>query len=70
MVGDIGTVVGSVLGDILLTAGREFLRNIADAKEILYSFLLIALLLFLRIGVFGGLCALIPSLHQRHLGTS
>jgi branched-chain amino acid transport system permease protein len=70
MVGGMGTVAGPVLGAILLTAVPEFLRNIAGAEEILYSFLLIGLLLFMPSGLFGGLCALIPSLRERHLGAA
>jgi branched-chain amino acid transport system permease protein len=70
MVGGMGTVTGPVLGAVLLTAAPEFLRNIAGAEEILYSFLLIGLLLFMPSGLFGGLCALVPSLRERHLGTA
>ncbi|SDS56082.1 branched-chain amino acid ABC transporter permease [Bradyrhizobium canariense] len=70
MVGGMGTVAGPVLGAVLLTAAPEFLRNIAGAEEILYSFLLIGLLLFMPSGLFGGLCALIPSLRERHLGAA
>jgi branched-chain amino acid transport system permease protein len=70
MVGGMGTVAGPLLGAILLTALPEFLRNIAGAEEILYSFLLIGLLLFMPSGLFGGLCALIPSLRERHLGAA
>jgi branched-chain amino acid transport system permease protein len=70
MVGGMGTVAGPVLGAILLTAVPEFLRNIAGAEEILYSFLLIGLLLFMPSGLFGGLCALIPGLRERHLGAT
>jgi branched-chain amino acid transport system permease protein len=70
MVGGMGTVAGPVLGAILLTAAPEFLRNIAGAEEILYSFLLIGLLLFMPSGLFGGLCALLPGLRERHLGAA
>jgi branched-chain amino acid transport system permease protein len=70
MVGGMGTVAGPVLGAILLTAAPEFLRNIAGAEEILYSFLLIGLLLFMPSGLFGGLCTLMPSLRERHLGAA
>jgi branched-chain amino acid transport system permease protein len=70
MVGGMGTVAGPVLGAILLTAVPEFLRNIAGAEETLYSFLLVGLLLFMPSGLFGGLCALIPGLRERHLGTA
>lgn len=70
MVGGMGTVTGPVLGAILLTAAPEFLRNIAGAEEILYSFLLIGLLLFMPSGLFGGLCVLFPSLRERHLGAA
>jgi branched-chain amino acid transport system permease protein len=70
MVGGMGTVAGPVLGAILLTVAPEFLRNIAGAEEILYSFLLIGLLLFMPSGLFGGLCTLLPSLRERHLGAA
>ena len=52
MVGGMGTVAGPVLGAILLTAVPEFLRNIASTEEILYSFLLIGLLLFMPSSLF------------------
>jgi len=68
MVGGAGTVTGPVLGSIILTAAPEFLRNIPGAEELLYSFLLIALLLFMPTGLFGGLCALFPGLRERHRG--
>jgi branched-chain amino acid transport system permease protein len=70
MVGGMGTVAGPVLGAVLLTAAPEFLRNIAGAEEIMYSFLLIGLLLFMPSGLFGGLCTLFPGLRERHLGTA
>jgi branched-chain amino acid transport system permease protein len=68
MVGGAGTVTGPVLGAVILTAAPEFLRNIPGAEELLYSFLLIALLLFMPSGLFGGLCALFPGLRERHRG--
>ncbi|MGY3470096.1 hypothetical protein ACVW0I_006967 [Bradyrhizobium sp. LM6.11] len=36
----------------------------------MYSFLLIGLLLFMPSGLFGGLCALVPGLRERHLGAA
>lgn len=68
MVGGMGTVTGPVLGAILLTAAPEFLRDIPGAEEILFSFLLIGLLLFLPSGLFGGLCKIAPVLRERHRG--
>lgn len=68
MVGGLGTVAGPVIGAILLTAAPEFLRNIPGAEEVLYSFLLIGLLLFMPKGIFGGLCRLFPALRERHRG--
>lgn len=68
MVGGLGTVAGPVIGAILLTAAPEFLRNIPGAEEVLYSFLLIGLLLFMPKGIFGGVCQLFPSLRERHRG--
>ena len=68
MVGGLGTVAGPVIGAILLTAAPEFLRNVPGAEEVLYSFLLIGLLLFMPKGLFGGVCALVPSLRERHRG--
>lgn len=68
MVGGIGTVAGPVIGAIILTAAPEFLRSIPGAEEVLYSFLLIGLLLFMPKGLFGGLCKIIPKLRERHRG--
>ncbi len=70
MVGGMSTVAGPVLGAILLTAAPEFLRNIAGAEEILYSFLLIGLLLFMPSGLYGGVRKLFPSLRERHFGAA
>jgi branched-chain amino acid transport system permease protein len=70
MVGGMGTIAGPVLGAVLLTAAPELLRNIPGAEELVYSMLLVVLLLFMPTGVFGGLCALLPGLRERHRGTA
>lgn len=68
MVGGIGTVTGPIIGAIILTAAPEFLRSIPGAEEVLYSFILIGLLLFMPKGLFGGLCKIVPKLRERHRG--
>jgi branched-chain amino acid transport system permease protein len=64
MIGGLGSLTGSVLGAVLLTAAPELLRNIAGLEEIIFSLLLIGVLLFMPKGL-GGLLARFSVLRER-----
>ncbi len=53
MIGGLGSLVGSVLGAVILTAAPELLRDIPGLEEIIFSLLLIGVLLFMPKGVAG-----------------
>ncbi len=55
MIGGLGSLLGSVLGAVILTAAPELLRDIPGLEEILFGVLLIAVLLFMPKGVAGVL---------------
>jgi branched-chain amino acid transport system permease protein len=65
MVGGLGSITGSLLGAVLLTAAPEVLRNFPGAEEIVFSLLLMAVLLFMPTGLSGALVRLAPSLRAR-----
>jgi branched-chain amino acid transport system permease protein len=65
VVGGLGSLLGSVLGAVLLTALPELLRNIPGLEEIAFSVLLIGCLLFLPQGLAGLVRRLLPSLHEK-----
>jgi branched-chain amino acid transport system permease protein len=66
MVGGLGSISGSMLGAVLLTAAPEVLRNFPGAEEIVFSLLLIGVLLFMPNGLSGLLVRLSPKL-RAHL---
>lgn len=65
MVGGVGSIAGSLLGAVLLTAAPEVLRNFPGAEEIVFSLLLIGVLLFMPNGLSGLLVRFFPSLRER-----
>lgn len=65
MVGGLGSISGSMLGAVLLTAAPEVLRNFPGAEELVFSLLLIAVLLFMPNGLSGLLVRLSPKLRAR-----
>ena len=65
MVGGLGSVAGSLLGALLLTAAPEVLRNFPGAEEIVFSLLLIGVLLFMPHGLSGMLRRVFPRLRER-----
>jgi branched-chain amino acid transport system permease protein len=65
MIGGIGSLVGSIMGAVLLTAAPEILRNFPGLEEIIFSLLLIAVLLFLPRGLAGLAARLVPALKER-----
>lgn len=65
MVGGLGSIAGSILGAVLLTAAPEVLRNFPGAEEIVFSLMLIGVLLFIPNGLSGLLVRFFPSLRER-----
>ncbi len=65
MIGGLGSVTGSILGALVLTAGPELLRNFPGMEEIFFSFLLIFVLLFMPRGIGGFLARRGPPLDER-----
>lgn len=65
MIGGIGSLVGSIMGAILLTAAPEVLRNFPGLEEIIFSLLLIGVLLFMPRGLAGLAARVVPALKER-----
>lgn len=65
MIGGLGSLLGAVLGAILLTAAPELLRNLPGMEEIVFSLLLIGVLLFMPRGLAGLLVERFPALRER-----
>jgi branched-chain amino acid transport system permease protein len=64
MIGGLGSLVGSVLGAVILTAAPELLRDIPGLEEIVFSLLLIGVLLFMPKGV-AGVLGRLPIFRER-----
>nr|WP_246206041.1 branched-chain amino acid ABC transporter permease [Propylenella binzhouense] len=65
MIGGLGSILGSILGAIVLTAAPEVLRNFPGMEEIVFSLLLIGVLLFMPRGLQGVLVGWFPRLRER-----
>jgi branched-chain amino acid transport system permease protein len=68
IVGGMGTLIGPVWGAILLTLLPESLRDIGDARLIVYGIALMLVVLFLPGGIMQGANLMLARLHLR-LGT-
>ena len=64
MIGGLGSVLGAILGAVLLTAAPELLRNVPGIEEIVFSLLLIGVLLYMPRGLSGMLAARFPALRE------
>jgi branched-chain amino acid transport system permease protein len=64
MIGGLGSILGSVLGAVLLTGAPEFLRNLPGVEEIVFSLLLIIVLLVMPKGIGGFLADRFPALRE------
>lgn len=53
VVGGIGTIVGPILGSVVLTVVPEFFRFAAEYQTLLYGLVLILVLLFMPQGIYG-----------------
>jgi branched-chain amino acid transport system permease protein len=67
IIGGLGSLAGSVLGAVLLTAAPELLRDFPGLEEIVFSLMLIAALLFAPGGLSGLATRWIPRLRERYL---
>lgn len=65
MIGGLGSITGSILGAVVLTASPELLRNFPGMEEIFFSFLLIFVLLFMPRGIGGFIAKRAPLLDER-----
>lgn len=65
MIGGLGSLVGSVLGAVLLTGAPELLRNFPGLEEIVFSLLLIGVLFFLPKGLGGLVARYLPFARER-----
>lgn len=65
VLGGLGSLLGSVLGAVLLTALPELLRDVPGLEEISFSVLLILALVFLPGGLAGLVCRYAPSLREK-----
>jgi branched-chain amino acid transport system permease protein len=53
MIGGLGSLIGSVIGAVLLTGAPELLRNLPGLEEIAFALLLILVLIFIPSGLGG-----------------
>jgi branched-chain amino acid transport system permease protein len=65
MIGGLASVLGSVLGAVLLTAAPELLRNFPGLEEIVFSLMLIVVLFFMPRGLAGLISDRVPLLRER-----
>lgn len=65
MIGGLGSLVGSVLGAVLLTAAPELLRNFPGLEEIVFSLILILVLFFMPKGLGGLVAKYVPLARER-----
>ena len=65
MIGGLGSIFGSVMGALVLTAAPEVLRNFPGLEEIVFSLLLISVLLFMPRGIAGLIVTHMPRLRER-----
>jgi branched-chain amino acid transport system permease protein len=66
MVGGLGSLVGSVLGAIIITAAPELFRDLPGFQELVFGVLIILVLLFLPRGLASLLARLHPVFQDRY----
>jgi len=65
MIGGLGSLLGSILGAVLLTGAPELLRNFPGLEEIVFSLLLMLVLFFMPRGLGGLIADRIPAVRER-----
>ena len=66
MVGGLGSLVGSVLGAVVITAAPELFRGLPGFQELLFGILIVVVILFLPRGLASLLARLHPVLQDRY----
>jgi branched-chain amino acid transport system permease protein len=66
MVGGLGSLVGSVVGAVVITAVPELFRALPGSQELLFGVLIVGVILFLPRGLASLLARLHPLFHDRH----
>ena len=66
LVGGTGSIVGSVLGAITLTALPEYFRQFPGMDELFFGVIIVVVLLFLPKGLISLLCRLSPVFSERY----
>jgi branched-chain amino acid transport system permease protein len=66
LVGGTGSIVGSVLGAITLTALPEYFRQFPGMDELLFGIIIVLVLLFLPKGLVSLLCRISPVFNERY----
>lgn len=65
MIGGVGSLAGSIIGGLVLTAIPELLRSFPGIEEILYASVLILVLLFMPSGIVSLITRAVPALRER-----
>jgi branched-chain amino acid transport system permease protein len=66
MVGGLGSLAGSVLGAVLVTASPEFFRDFPGFQELIFGLLIVLIILFLPRGLASLLARLHPIFQDRY----
>ena len=66
LVGGTGSIVGSVLGAITLTALPEYFRQFPGMDELFFGVVIVLVLLFLPKGLVSLLCRISPAFNERY----
>jgi branched-chain amino acid transport system permease protein len=66
MVGGLGSLVGSVVGAIIITSAPEFFRGLPGFQELLFGILIMLIILFLPNGLASLLARAHPVFEDRH----
>ena len=66
LVGGTGSIVGSVLGAITLTALPEYFRQFPGMDELFFGIVIVLVLLFLPKGLVSLLCRISPAFNERY----
>ncbi len=66
MVGGLGSLLGSVLGAVIITAAPELFRDFPGFQEMLFGVLIVLIILFLPRGLASLLARLHPVFHDRY----